>query len=387
MAMKLAFILFDYFPFGGLQRDGLRIARCCASRGHAVTILARTWEGAQPEGAGVSVELFGRRGFSNASRNRRFIAQLTAVLPTRAFDGVVGFNKVPGVDVYYGADPCYAAKVRRLRPAWYRWLPRVRYFEAMERGVFGRGQKTELLLLKDTEIPAYQEFYGTEIERFHVLPPGIARQALGADERARIRERVRQQNGWSAGDPVLLFVGSGFRIKGLDRVLEGLASLSGADQPRARLVVIGQGKPGPFARQAERLGVAGRVQFLGGRHDVLDFMIAADLLVHPAYSENTGTILLEALTVGLPVLTTDVCGFAFHIVKAQAGVVLASPFRQGQFNHELARILHSEEMPAWRSQGLAYAGREDLYSCDLRATEIIEQTIQRKQQAGAAGKL
>ena len=116
-------------------------------------------------------------------------------------------------------------------------------------------------------------------------------------------------------------------------------------------------------------------------------MIAADLLVHPAYSENTGTILLEALTVGLPVLTTDVCGFAFHIVKAQAGVVLASPFRQGQFNHELARMLRSEDMPAWGSRGLAYAGREDLYSCDLRAAEIIEQTIQRKQQAGAAGKL
>jgi hypothetical protein len=50
-------------------------------------------------------------------------------------------------------------------------------------------------------------------------------------------------------------------------------------------------------------------------------------------------------------------------------------------------MLRSEDMPAWGSRGLAYAGREDLYSCDLRAAEIIEQTIQRKQQAGAAGKL
>ena len=30
--MKLAFLLFDYFPFGGLQRDCLKIARRCAAR-------------------------------------------------------------------------------------------------------------------------------------------------------------------------------------------------------------------------------------------------------------------------------------------------------------------------------------------------------------------
>src|SRR5207253_1422682 len=43
--MKLGFLLFDYFPFGGLQRDCLKIARLCATRGHDVTIFTRTWQG------------------------------------------------------------------------------------------------------------------------------------------------------------------------------------------------------------------------------------------------------------------------------------------------------------------------------------------------------
>jgi UDP-glucose:(heptosyl)LPS alpha-1,3-glucosyltransferase len=34
--MRLAFVLYKYFPYGGLQRDALRIARACAARGHAV---------------------------------------------------------------------------------------------------------------------------------------------------------------------------------------------------------------------------------------------------------------------------------------------------------------------------------------------------------------
>jgi UDP-glucose:(heptosyl)LPS alpha-1,3-glucosyltransferase len=43
--MNLAFVLFDYFAFGGLQRDCLKIAASCARRGHAITIFTRTWQG------------------------------------------------------------------------------------------------------------------------------------------------------------------------------------------------------------------------------------------------------------------------------------------------------------------------------------------------------
>lgn len=69
--MKLGFILFDYFPFGGLQRDCVKIARTCAARGHSVTLLTRTWQGDKP--ADLDVEVLGRRGFSNISRNRHFL--------------------------------------------------------------------------------------------------------------------------------------------------------------------------------------------------------------------------------------------------------------------------------------------------------------------------
>jgi UDP-glucose:(heptosyl)LPS alpha-1,3-glucosyltransferase len=43
--MKLAFCLFKYFPYGGLQRDFLRIARVCRERGHEVHVYTMQWEG------------------------------------------------------------------------------------------------------------------------------------------------------------------------------------------------------------------------------------------------------------------------------------------------------------------------------------------------------
>jgi len=107
-------------------------------------------------------------------------------------------------------------------------------------------------------------------------------------------------------------------------------------------------------------------------------MLAADAMIHPAYSETAGMVLVEALTAGLPVLTTDVCGYAFHIANAGAGIVLSSPYDQSACNRALLEMLTSDRIPGWRSNGLAYAAKEDLYSCHERAAEIIEETVRRK---------
>ena len=97
----------------------------------------------------------------------------------------------------------------------------------------------------------------------------------------------------------MLLVGSGFRIKGLDRALRAMR----ANQSTAKELefwVVGNGKPARFKNLAKRAGVP--VRFLGGRADVDRFYDAADFLLHPAYSESAGKVLLEALTHGLPVL-------------------------------------------------------------------------------------
>ena len=374
--MKLGFLLFDYFPFGGLQRDCLKVARICASRGHHVTFFTRTWQGDQPPD--LKIELFGHRGFSNVSRNRAWVKQLATVLPQRDLDGVVGFNKLPGLDVYYGSDPCYVAKAERLFPAWHRWLCRFRHFRELERSVFAAGRPAQILLLTPHEIPLYQEFYGTERERFHVLPPGVTRHEYSEEQRLETRTRIRSEQGWGSDERLLLLVGSGFRVKGLDRAILALAALPAELQSKTHLVVIGQNRTGEFATLARQQGIGERVHFLGGRLDVPDWMLAADLYFHPARSESAGMVLLEAMTAGLPVLTTDTCGYAFHVAKAGAGIVLPSPFNQEECNRALAEMLALDRASVWRANELAYAAKEDLYSCHERAADLIEETIRRK---------
>ena len=154
--------------------------------------------------------------------------------------------------------------------------------------------------------------------------------------------------------------------------MRALAALPERLRSRTRLLVIGKDKQRPFERLAARLGVASQVWFAGGRDDVSRFLLAADLLLHPAYSEAAGMVLLEAMVAGLPVLTTAVCGYSFHVRRAGAGVVLEEPFSQLRLNQSLREMLAPEQDVQWRSNGVNYGRNEDLYSLPQRAADLIE---------------
>lgn len=100
---------------------------------------------------------------------------------------------------------------------------------------------------------------------------------------------------------------------------------------------------------AEKLGVRSKVHFFSGRNDVSELMAAADLLMHPAYQEAAGIVLLEAIAAGLPVLTTAVCGYAHYITDANCGTVIAEPFSREQLNDVLRKALTQSPLRmAWR---------------------------------------
>lgn len=378
--MRLAFALVKYFPYGGLQRDCLAIARACAARGHQVCIHAGSWRGPEPED--LEVNLLPVSGWGNHNVNRAFARALELHLRQQPVDAVVGFNKLPGLDVYYAADSCFATKAFEQRGPLYRMTPRSRAFMAQEQAVFSPAAGVHVLLISEAEKPAFMKYYGTPEERFHLLPPGIRRDRLPPPDAAQIRAGLRREFGFGDDDLLVLMVGSGFRTKGLDRALLSLHSLPTELLGRSRLLIVGQDKAEPFRSQIGKLGLADRVSFLGGRDDVPRFLLGADLLIHPAYRENTGTVLLEAMIAGLPVLTTAVCGYAHYVLEADAGRVIAEPFSQSALNAELADMLSSEQRESWRRNGLQFGRTADIYSMPQRAAEIIEKVGERKHAAG-----
>lgn len=368
--MKLAFCLFKYFPFGGLQRDFMRIAKECIRRGHSVDVYTMRWEGElDPQ---LSIHIFPPTGWQNHGRIFKFIQQIKKDLTHKKYDRIIGFNKMSGLDIYFASDTCYQAKARRLHGAWYRLTKRYRQYVAYEKAVFAAHAKTKILLLSKLQQPEFMHFYQTEPERFYLLPPGIEQDRQAPMNAKDIREALRQEFHIQKNDFVLLMIGSGFKTKGLDRILKGIAALPHDIRNRSHLFIIGQDNQRSFLKQAKQLQILERIKFLGGRNDVPRFLLGADLLLHPAYSENTGAVLLEALVAGLPVLTTDVCGYAEYIEKAHAGVVLNSPFQQEEFNQALVDMLLSPEREIWSQNALAFSKAADIYNLTKCAVDLIE---------------
>ena len=368
--MQLAFALYKYFPFGGLQRDFLRIALACQARGHTIRVYVLEWSGEIP--TGFEVVTVPVRALSNVRRYEKFLAWMQQDLRQRPADRVVGFNKMPGLDVYFAADPCYEEKARSLRGPFYRLSGRYRHFAAFERAVFAPESHCRILMISSLQQPFFEKHYATPPERFHLLPPGISPDRRAPADAPEIRAAFRQEFGLDSDELLLLQLGSGFKTKGLDRSLKAVAALPEALRSRTRMIAIGQDDPAPFQRQAQGLGLAAQVSILPGRSDIPRFLLGADLLIHPAYNENTGTVLLEALVAGLPVLTTAVCGYAHYIEEAEAGCVIAEPFVQECLDTTLANMLSDREARArWQVKALAFADTADIYSNAERAAELI----------------
>ncbi|ESX91332.1 hypothetical protein X756_03305 [Mesorhizobium sp. LSHC412B00] len=89
-------------------------------------------------------------------------------------------------------------------------------------------------------------------------------------------------------------------------------------------------------------------------------MAAADLLIHPARIETTGTVIVEALANALPVITTDTCGFAPLVEKADAGVVIAGAYSFRALVEAIAMARAPGQQAAWSSHAKAFGGDPSL---------------------------
>lgn len=120
--------------------------------------------------------------------------------------------------------------------------------------------------------------------------------------------RLRQELGLPAEAPLVAAISRLNPLKGIEYFLEAAAILAGRF-PEARFLVAGEGaQREALEGRAERLGLGGRVAFLGARLDVPEILGEATVSVLPSLSEALSNVLIESMAAGVPVVATDVGG-------------------------------------------------------------------------------
>ena len=368
---KLAFVLFKYFPYGGLQRDMLKIARHCQEQGCEITVFTMKWDGPRPTGINV-VEL-GEKGFTNIGAVTNFVRDFQLNIAREKFAGVVGFNKMPGLDIYYAADICFSREVRENRHPWFRLTRRCRGYLNLEQKVLAPPSKTRVLTISPYQIKDFRRCHHTEDDRMFLLPPGVDKKFRRPKDYQKVRCQIRESMGLQGEEKLLLQIGSGFRTKGLKRSMKAIASLPSEERRRLKFKVIGRDRNRGYQRLAETLKINHITEFLPPREDLETCLFAADLLLHPSLRESAGMVLLEAMTAGVPVICSGVCGYADYINKAQAGIVLPEPFSQKTFNETLNSMLNAGKLEEYSRRGQLFAEENDIYSLHQTAADWILQ--------------
>ena len=189
---------------------------------------------------------------------------------------------------------------------------------------------------------------GVDTELFRPGDAALARAALGLDAR-----------------PLLLYVGRIAPIKGLETLLDAVATLS-ARASGVRLLVVGgeadepaDGHEAALRRRLEALGLGEIVRFLGPQPQpaLRDFYVAADAVVLPSYYESFGMVALEAMACGTPVIASRVGGLTTTVRDGVTGFLVPEG-AAAALVQAIDRLLGDPDL-RWRTgrEGVAWAAQ------------------------------
>lgn len=162
------------------------------------------------------------------------------------------------------------------------------------------------------------------------------------EERRRL---ARETLNFGSDARLLLTVGRQEYQKGQVHLIDAFASIS-ARQPSAVLLVAGREGNASEAlhRKVQEAGVADRVHFLGHRADVGDLMVAADVFVFPSLWEGLGGVLIEALALEVPIVSSDLAATREVVGEDGSSGILVPPGDVDALASTLESLLSDPEL-------------------------------------------
>jgi UDP-glucose:(heptosyl)LPS alpha-1,3-glucosyltransferase len=301
-------------------------------------------------------------------------------------DVTVGFGRAADHDIVRsggGTHRVFLAKMGEseglARRAWHRISPYHRCALAVEKRQFGFGSYRRVLAVSQEVKREIAEQYGVPETKIAVVYNGVDQVRFDPRNREKDLPRIRRQWGIPATAPMVLFVGHGFRRKGLDRLLGAWASPRLAD---AYLVVAGADAQQWRYAAAAAKSSAGRIIFAGPQADIESYYAAADLFALPAIQEAFGNVVLEALASGLPVLTTRGVGAAELLTGDLTEGILSRPDDPVEVAEKILRLI--ERRPILSSQARRI-GESHSWKNHFRELEgyLVETAEERRRGAAA----
>ncbi len=324
--MDIAFIAKRYDTVGGTERDLYHLTELLIRFGHRVTIYCQEVRTTPADGISI------RKVPSLPGRTAKLLG-LAWLGPKMSYKGghdlVIGFTRILNQDIVRcggGTHKVFLDRIKETEGLLKRSERTLSLYHnsllAIEKRQLQRGNR-KILAISGVVKKEIMDVYGVPNNTIEVIYDGVDIDTFSTDKKVLHRATTREVFGIPQDSPLVLFLGNGFKRKGLETLLNSMSLIK--DKNVYCLAVGGDSSLQSYKELAEKLGIGRQVIFVGAQKEPERFYAAADIFVLPSIQEAFGNAVLEAMACGIPVITTEVAGASELMTDGLERFILRDP--------------------------------------------------------------
>jgi len=314
---------------GGVERYLNYIASYLAELGHKVTIICRSHE--EKPHPTIKFVVLRPLALGSAHRVYTFAVAVEQHLKSHHYDLVYGLGRTWSQDVLRLGGGCHLTYLEKSHYETHSHLQDYLSLTFMRHKVAINIERKALTTSLPRKVICNSNMvkrdiinrYSVPEERIAVIHNGTDVDRFDAKLNRPKAEALRKQLSLQNEERIFLFLGTGYKRKGLDLVLNAFAKYL-QQNLKGKLIVAGYDSGAEeFEKMAARLKIDDSAIFLGGRRDPEVLYAAADVYVLPTRYDPFANSTVEALASGMPVITSENNGGSELIKEGVNGSVVA----------------------------------------------------------------
>ncbi|MDA3916448.1 MAG: glycosyltransferase family 4 protein [Deltaproteobacteria bacterium] len=330
--MKIAFLVKRFTLSGGKERYVVELVRDLNRRGHNIHVYACKCEPSLLKEITFH-QVPSRFTFSSVLNTLSFIRETRKLVPNHEYD------------IVHSHERNYTQDIVTLHSFSYlEGLEKYSFFRKIDQKYLSLRSLLYLMLekrqMKSPWLVSVSQAVSNDIKKYYdrtdnivTIPPGVDTDCFNPDTIKKHRDQARKENHLYGDELAVLFVGSAFQRKGLDRILPEISR-------NMKLFVVGKGdKLARYKKLVKKYDLEKKVVFTGMVKDVKKYYALADIVVLPSLSEAFGMSILEGMACRLPVIVSANSGVSDLIEHNKNGLII----NKDSSLDECLHILNSQE--------------------------------------------
>jgi len=373
--MKIALVVYQFIKEkGGVESYVFNLSRHLLDRCHEVHIFAHRF--GQDQDKRLLFHHVPAITFWSPLKHWTFAVNAPKIIKKTGikFDIVHGFTQTLFQDIYRVGGGCHWDYMMHTYPLMQSAFGKIvlclnlRHFSLLllERIIFKRKCYKQITCISEQckkEIIHHYKLPANDVE---VIYNGADTDVFTPQNRLKNRDSIRAKYSIFKEDVLLLFVGSGFKRKGLKYIIDALPLID--TDKKIKLLVAGRGKVREYQKLAKENGIIDKIIFAGVYKNIQEIYAAGDIFVFPSEYDAFGTACLEAMASGLPVVVSKTSGVSEIITHGKDGFVVNHPIDAKEMVEYIELLMEKEKR---EEMGSAARQKSEMYSFEAN----IEKTL------------